>query len=585
MAGTAPWWHQGQLNLPCGQISNATGGLVVTLGDPAIPPQDCGFPDGLQPPQALRQRGRAPILTLSPIPRWRLSQRSQAGKLRHAAGSGVLHLLHCEPTLRLWPWGGSIRPVPGPNKSFQMSPAASGVWVPARDTQWVHAGHMRLGSWVLPHCSAPLGKPSPVIGVPMPPHRIWPLAELSGPTSRGQEAPGTGDRQREEWPPHCGGATASTHPQLIEFHAKDSPKPHRTQPSLVPSPAEASGHCQRQLPPWPAPPMLPPSTQVPLGRLIPAPGAGSTDQGHATVLSCLEATSPCSTTRRSSYGEMTFIAEEPTHTKLCSRLRYSEPGSPSFSSSLGTRAPTTACSSAWKGHCRLGRRRLRCPLRRRHTAKPRASTLPTRAAATTALPSRASPASSSFFTVRHGAGGTTGSGVAWAPRTEMSLQGFPVLGVPAPTRWGTSGTRWLGWFGAMGRSSGLAAHLHTMAPGPAPEVGQPSPGGASPLLGTLRVDTAHAAPLWSQDTQSHRAAMGPQGRCLPGCCPGGVSPGGHLVSQQSHRALWEGSSALCHLGGKDRAGGPCVPSTHPRPMWCHVLCPFGSWPPQRGLCA
>lgn len=169
MAGTAPWWHQGQLNLPCGQISNATGGLVVTLGDPAIPPQDRGFPDGLQPPQALRQRGRAPILTLSPIPTRGLSQRSQAGKLRHAAGSGVLHLLHCEPTLRLWPWGGSIRPVPGPNKSFQMSPAASGVWVPARDTQWVHAGDMRLGSWVLPHCSAPLGKPPPGRGGPHAP--------------------------------------------------------------------------------------------------------------------------------------------------------------------------------------------------------------------------------------------------------------------------------------------------------------------------------------------------------------------------------------------------------------------------------
>lgn len=127
----------------------------------------------------------------------------------------------------------------------------------------------------------------------------------------------------------------------------------------------------------------------------------------------------------------------------------------------------------------------------------------------------------------------------------------------------------------------MAAHLRTTAPGPAPETGPGSPGGASPLLGTLRVDTAHrAAPLWSQGTQ--KPPVCPQRRCLPGCCPGGVSPGGHPLSQQSHRALWEGSSALCHLGGKGRAGGPRVPSTHPRPMWWCVLHPFGFWEPPEG---
>jgi len=57
------------------------------------------------------------------------------------------------------------------------------------------------------------------------------------------------------------------------------------------------------------------------------------------------------------------------------------------------------------------------------------------------------------------------------------------------------------------------------------------------------------------------------------------------VSQQSHRALWEGSSALCHLGGKDRAGGLWVPSFHPKMhvapcSWMEI--PLGLYSSQRG---
>lgn len=42
---------------------------------------------------------------------------------------------------------------------------------------------------------------------------------------------------------------------------------------------------------------------------------------------------------------------------------------------------------------------------------------------------------------------------------------------------------------------------------------------------------------------------------VPGSSPGKVSPGGQPVSQQWHRVLREGSSALCQLGGEDRAEG------------------------------
>lgn len=57
------------------------------------------------------------------------------------------------------------------------------------------------------------------------------------------------------------------------------------------------------------------------------------------------------------------------------------------------------------------------------------------------------------------------------------------------------------------------------------------------------------------------------------------------MSQQSHRALREGSSALCHLRGKDRAGGLWVPSFHPKMhvapcSWMEI--PLGLYSSQRG---
>lgn len=90
--------------------------------------QVCGFPDGLQYPQAVWHRG-APVCTLS-----HSATQSWEGKLRHAAGFGALHPLHCEPTLRFWPRSGCMHPALGPNKLFQTLPAAGGVWVAGGET-------------------------------------------------------------------------------------------------------------------------------------------------------------------------------------------------------------------------------------------------------------------------------------------------------------------------------------------------------------------------------------------------------------------------------------------------------------------
>lgn len=146
-------------------------------------------------------------------------------------------------------------------------------------------------------------------------------------------------------------------------------------------------------------------------------------------------------------------------------------------------------------------------------------------------------------------------------------------------------TRWLGcflgWFGAKREKFGVGCspsyHGTRSCTRNRPRVSRwsiPSPGNSA---------GGHSPSCGSPLVPGHPKPPGcPQRRCLPGCCPGGVSPGGHPLSQQSHRALWEGSSALCHLGGKGRAGGPRVPSTHPRPTWCCVLRPFGFWEPPEG---
>lgn len=113
---------------------------------------------------------------------------------------------------------------------------------------------------------------------------------------------------------------------------------------------------------------------------------------------------------------------------------------------------------------------------------------------------------------------------------------------------------------------GLSAHLHTMAPSSsALAMVQLSPSGVSPLPGTLREDTAHTAcpspripPQDPKTTWGHHIPAP-----VPGSSPGKVSPGGQRVSQQWHRALWEGSSALCQLGGEGRGWGQSLhPKTH-----------------------
>lgn len=75
ISGVKPHWWQGQLDLPCGQIYPKG-----PRSDPIILLQERGFPDGLQPPQALRHRGRAPVLALSPLPtRGLTSSRARQG--------------------------------------------------------------------------------------------------------------------------------------------------------------------------------------------------------------------------------------------------------------------------------------------------------------------------------------------------------------------------------------------------------------------------------------------------------------------------------------------------------------------------
>lgn len=145
--------------------------------DPIILLQDCGFPDGLQPPQALRHRGRAPVLALSPIPTWGLNQQSQAGKLRHAAGSGVLHLLHCEPT---------------------HSGCGCGAEASAPGLVLINHFIHHLLEVVF---GCPQGPQEVHDGITRGPHT---KCGPSDPTSWGQEAPGTGDRQGEEQPRSVG---------------------------------------------------------------------------------------------------------------------------------------------------------------------------------------------------------------------------------------------------------------------------------------------------------------------------------------------------------------------------------------------
>ena len=67
---------------------------------------------------------------------------------------------------------------------------------------------------------------------------------------------------------------------------------------------------------------------------------------------------------------------------------------------------------------------------------------------------------------------------------------------------------------------------------------------------------------------------------VPDSSPRRMSPDKQPVSQQQHRALWEGSSALCQLGGKDRAGGgQGVPRLHHK---AHMV-PCQQVPPGFGL--
>lgn len=239
------------------------------------------------------------------------------------------------------------------------------------------------------------------------------------------------------------------------------------------------------------------------------------------------------------------------HAEPCAGLLWSGPTSAPFSSSLGTRVRTTLCSSAWKGHCRLARRRpRRLPARQVATAS--ASSPPSSAAATRALPSRASPASRNLFTVRHGPGDT-----------KTTKTGFR----------GSFGT-WDGGFEATGWWLGLSTHLHTTAPSPsAPAMAQPSPGGVSPLLGRLQENMACPSPRTPQDPKTLQGYHSPAP--VPGGSPRRVSPGGQPVSQQWHSALQDGSSALCQLGGEDRAGGEGSGGPQPPPQDPHGAMPAG----------
>lgn len=277
---------------------------------------------------------------------------------------------------------------------------------------------------------------------------------------------------------------------------QESPSLWALQGSCTPSPPSPCRVGLLAVPPWgqaAQPPQALTSCRIQPYHCI--PGLPSLlGAAPAVTLSCLEATCPVPPSREDAGGKKELmylntsdlLLQRTSHTAPISRLWYSVPLSPRFSASRGTRAPTTACSSAWKGHCLLGGRRPRRAPRSRHAARPNPSTLPTMMATTTALPTRASPTSSSFFTVRHGAAGHHSQ---WG------------LGHGEPS------CHAVGGFGVTGRGSGLSAHLRTTAPAPAPAVGPLSPSGASLLQGSLR----GCAPCSSSVAAALPAQHSPQG--------------------------------------------------------------------------